>query len=377
MTLPSSGPISLGDIGNEFGRNHPIIGNSTGNEVSLGNYRKIGTNQSNYPQNIGDLSFASIDAISGGSVPTGTAEIKASHFRGTRLQQVVNFHGSGRGGTRLNARNRYDAGGSNDVDVVGGFRTRPSNSSNTRVYIHVNQQIASENNNVNHVALRTGSWNPSTTLSVDVGPSGRIQGSGGRGGNGSSGNGDGGPAGNGSSGLGIEYSETAVNVESGGVIAAGYGGGGGGSGGEQTDKAGTRTSGGGGGGGGAGLPPGAGGSAGANGGRTDKFQEAPNAGDPGSSSGGTFGSGTAGNPGTGGNNDNETVGATGGEGGQHGNTPDAGGSGDGNAGPAGLDGDAIRRTNNNIVVDINGSDAGRILGSGSNTGNNAISTGVA
>ena len=172
MTLQSSGQITLGDIANEFGY-------TNGSSTRLGSYRST-NGQGNYPLSLGSLSYSSIDG--GGAVPT-SGQIKLSDFRGTQLQTVVNFYGSGKGGTRLNAYSRYNAG---DVTVVGGYRDQPSNTSGTRVKIHVNQQIASENNNINHVALRTGNgWNSGTTLSVDVGPSGRIQGAGGRGGNGS------------------------------------------------------------------------------------------------------------------------------------------------------------------------------------------------
>ena len=72
--------------------------------------------------------------------------------------------------------------------------------------------------------MRTGNgWNSGTTLSVDVGPSGRIQGAGGDGGAGSVNNGSGNGGSTGTSGLGVEYTETAVNIASGGVIAAGFG----------------------------------------------------------------------------------------------------------------------------------------------------------
>ena len=73
----------------------------------------------------------------------------------------------------------------NDVNVVGNYRTRPNNSSGTKVHIHVNQTIGSEKTRVEHCALRTGSWDSSTTLQVDVGGSGRIGGAGGDGGRGS------------------------------------------------------------------------------------------------------------------------------------------------------------------------------------------------
>ena len=356
MALPSSGPISLGDIANEFG-----FTESNQQTTKLGSYRST-NGQGNYPLSLGSLSYSSIDG--GGAVPT-SGQIKLSDFRGTQLQTVVNFYGSGKGGFRLNAYDRYNAG---DVTVVGGFKPRPSNTSGTRVKIHVNQTIGSEKNSVNHCALRTGNgWNSGTTLSVDVGSNGRIQGAGGDGGDGSVNNGSGSPGGNGSSGLGVEYTETAINIASGGVIAAGFGGGGGGAGGEQTDKPGTRYAAGGGGGGGAGIPVGVGGEKGQ---RTSGLSAGSSNSGPGtnaSTSGGTQGSGTAGDGGGGGNNANEAGGSGGGEGGQAGEAADPGGNNDGNGGLGGSDGSAIRRTNGGIVVDIN--DGSRVVP-------NAIANGV-
>ena len=178
MALQGSGQISASNIANEFGY-------TNGSETRLGSYRTT-NGQGNFPVSFGTLQFNSIDAQSGGSVPT-SGQIKFSDFYSTRLQQVVNFYGSGRGGNRLIAKDRYNAGGSNDVNVVGNYRTRPNNSSGTKVHIHVNQQIGSEKTRVEHCALRTGSWDSSTTLQVDVGGSGRIGGAGGDGGRGSDG----------------------------------------------------------------------------------------------------------------------------------------------------------------------------------------------
>ena len=109
MTLPSSGQLSLGDIANEFGF-------TDGSSTKLGDYRTT-NGQGNFPVSFGALQFNSIDAQSGGSVPT-SGQIKISDFRSTRLQQVVNFYGSGKGGNRLVAKDRYNANGSGDVNVV-------------------------------------------------------------------------------------------------------------------------------------------------------------------------------------------------------------------------------------------------------------------
>ena len=336
MTLPASGQISASDIANEFGYTHNP-------ETKLGSYRTT-NGQGNFPVSFGALQFNSIDAQSGGSVPT-SGQIKFSDFYSTKLQTVVNFYGSGRGGNRLVAKDRYDAGGSNDVNIVGNYRARPTNSSGTKVHIHVNQTIGSEKTRVEHCALRTGSWNSSTTLQVDVGGSGRIGGAGGDGGDGgtpfSPGDGT-----SGTSGLGIQYNPTTVNVASGGVITAGFGGGGGGGGAYDTDKEATRTASGGGGGGGAGIPAGEGGAAGT--GSAHNANGGP--GNDGSISEGGAGGGGA-------SNDGEAVSAGGGAGGEGSQSAQEGGTGTGGEGSTygggdpGSAGAAIRR-NTGFVVNV-------------------------
>ena len=343
MTLPASGQISASNIANEFGY-------TNGSETRLGSYRST-NGQGNFPVSFGALQFASIDAQSGGSVPT-SGQIKFSDFYSTRLQQVVNFYGSGRGGNRLIAKDRYNSGGSNDVNVIGNYRTRPNDSSGTKVHIHVNQTIGSEKSRVEHCALRTGSWDSSTTLQVDIGGSGRIGGGGGDGGRGSVNSGGGFAGGQGTSALGVQYSPTQVNVASGGFLVAGFGGGGGGGGAYDHDKNSSRTASGGGGGGGAGIPAGAGGAEGSGG-----------------AEGGPGGSGTttaAGSGGGGGNNDGEAVAGGGGTGGSVGEGADNGGTGNGGegsssgGGSAGSDGAAIRR---NSGFTVNVSNSGTLSGS--------------
>ena len=341
MALQASGQISASNIANEFGY-------TNGSETRLGSYRST-NGQGNFPVSFGTLSFSSIDGS--GSVPT-SGQIKFSDFYSTRLQQVVNFYGSGRGGNRLIAKDRYNSGGSNDVNVVGNYRTRPNNSSGTKVHIHVNQTIGSEKTRVEHCALRTGSWDSSTTLQVDIGGSGRIGGGGGDGGRGSVNSGGGFAGGQGTSALGVQYSPTQVNVASGGFLVAGFGGGGGGGGAYDHDKNSSRTASGGGGGGGAGIPAGAGGAEGSGG-----------------VEGGPGGAGTttaAGSGGGGGNNDGEAVAGGGGTGGSVGEGADNGGTGFGGegsssaGGSAGSDGAAIRR-NSGFTVNI--SNSGTLSGS--------------
>ena len=335
MTLPSSGSISMQQIGNEFGF-------TASPETNLGDYRTL-ANGSNYPQSIGALSFSSIDG--GGSVATGSNPISMSQFRGTRLQQVVNFWASGKGGNRLNAKNRYNNNNSGDVAVVGNYRTRPSNSSGTKVHIHVNQAIGSEKTDPDHCALRTGSWDGSTTLQVDVAGSGRVQGAGGDGGDGANGATNGNPGQPGSSGLGVEYNPTTVNIASGGIISGGFGGGGGGGGAHDHDHKSERTASGSGGGGGAGLPVGLGGNGPNNGTNGNEGQDAPNGELAGEGGGGT-------------NNDGEAYGGFGGDGGSPNEAADAGGVGQGGegstaaGGSGGGTGAAIRRTSG-FQVNIN------------------------
>ena len=348
MALQGSGQISASNIANEFGY-------TNGSETRLGSYRTT-NGQGNFPVSFGALQFNSIDAQSGGSVPT-SGQIKFSDFYSTKLQTVVNFYGSGRGGNRLIAKDRYNAGGSNDVNVVGNYRTRPNNTSGTKVHIHVNQTIGSEKSNVQHCALRTGSWNSSTTLQIDIGGSGRIGGGGGDGGRGSVNSGGGFAGGSGTSGLGVQYSPTQVNIASGGVLVAGFGGGGGGGGAFDHDKNSSRTASGGGGGGGAGIPAGAGGAEGSGG-----VEGGP----------GNAGSATAaGSGGGGGNNDGEAVAGGGGTGGSAGEAADNGGTGFGGegsssaGGAAGPDGAAIRR---NSGFTVNVSNSGTLSGSTNATG---------
>ena len=341
MALQASGQISASNIANEFGY-------TNGSETRLGSYRST-NGQGNFPVSFGTLSFSSIDGS--GSVPT-SGQIKFSDFYSTKLQQVVNFYSSGRGGNRLIAKDRYNSGGSNDVNVVGNYRTRPNNSSGTKVHIHVNQTIGSEKTRVEHCALRTGSWDSSTTLQVDIGGSGRISGAGGNGGAGRSSSGNGSPGGDGTSALGIQYNPTQVNVASGGFLVGGFAGGGGGAGGFDYDKRSSRHASGGGGGGGAGIPAGAGG--------------------PRGTTGALGGNGSAGNTTTGGeggggsNNGNEAFGGGGGDGGQLGNPADNGGGGSGgegstsSGGSAGTPGAAIRR---NSGFTVNVSNNGNLSGS--------------
>ena len=351
MTLPtgSTTQLSMSQIAEEFGDTR------ANGEIRLGDYKKVALS-GNYPQGVGELSFPSIDG--GGQVPT-SGQISINDFKGTRLQQVVNFWSNNAGGNRLNAKSRYNSNGMigshNEVTVVGGYRSRPSNSSGTRVHIHVNKNIGSDqttnSTNIQRCALRTGNWNSGTVLSVDVAGEGRIQGAGGRGGNGGNGSANGSNGEGGTSGLGISYSGTTVTISNGGVISAGFGGGGGGGGGFDYDHKAWRTASGGGGGGGAGLPQGqggTGGTAGSDGGNEKDGSGASSGDEPGE-------------PGEGGNNDNESIGGDGGEGGKPGENANDGGNGLGSENPnqrpggeGGATGAAIRVSNTTVKNNFGG-----------------------
>ena len=171
MALQSSGQISFANIINEFG-------DSGG---GLGGYR--------LNQTIGSLSGLRLDKNSCGpsanaSIPGPGQTISFSDFYNSRLNVVVDYH-SGSTEYRAVAKDKYVANG---VTVVGGFRTRPTSTGGIKVFVNVNKKIGSDTNNDTHrAALRTGSWDSGTQLTIDVGGSGKIYGAGGRGGNGTAG----------------------------------------------------------------------------------------------------------------------------------------------------------------------------------------------
>ena len=321
MTIKSSGnSLSFSEIEAEFG------GNGT---RSLGGYR--------VSQNVGSLSNLPLDS---GIPNSGT--IKFSNFYSKRLNIVVDCHSGGEE-TRISAKN--SKWNNNQLTVIGGFRSKKEGGS--KIIINVNKKICSDKSARNRCALRTGSWNSTAVVQVDVGSSGRILGSGGNGGrgrNGIDGSAQSGFAG--TSGLGIQVNNCTVNVASGGIIRAGFGGGGGGGGSRQVDKGEDRRASGGGGGGGAGCPPGSGGP----GGTTGAGGQAGGAGTQTSGGGG----GSGGNSGNG-----QAIGGTGGSGGQ------AQGGPGGSSGGAGTNGAAIRR-NSGFSVSINNS--GTIQGGTGATG---------
>ena len=274
MTIKNSGSeLAFSEIEAEFGQ--------PDNGRSLGRYRNTDSEFKN--KNIGQLSNLPLDS----GIPT-SGEIKFSQFYGKKLNMVVDYYDDTgtSGGEASNVLNRQDDGAntlaatwrynnlSNRVKVVGGYRDRPTGSvsgynlsssgwqGGKKIFIHVNKQIGSvkagSDSDRNKVALRTGNWPSGTTLQIDIGSSGRIQGAGGNGRQGATSSGTPSPAFTGTSGLGIEYP---AQINNSGIIRCGYGGGGGGAGSWSDPNKNPRDFGrsGGGGGGGAGIPAGDGG----------------------------------------------------------------------------------------------------------------------
>jgi len=316
MTLKASGnDLSFSEIEAEFGQN---------GTRSLGGYRLT--------QSVGSLSNLPLDS----GIPT-SGQIKFSDFYSKQLNVVVDCH-SGSREDRKSAKG--DKWNNNAVTVIGGFRTKKEDGS--KIIINVNKRFCSDKSSINNVALKTGAWDSTATVQVDVGSSGEILGAGGDGGKGADGiNNNGENGGDGTSALGIDHNGVTVNIASGGILRAGFGGGGGGGGGRQTDKRRDRRAGGGGGGGGAGCPAGAGG--------------------PGGSTGGGYGSGsgqpggagtetTGGGGGGGGNNGGQAYGAGGGSGGQASGAAGSGGNRNTSGGGGGSSGAAIRRISGYAVT---------------------------
>ena len=355
--------ITADDIRNEFG--------PTGT-VSFADYR---VNESH-----GSLSNMKLDRLAGPNKNTdipSTGVITFENFYNSRLNVVVKItHNDSV------AKTVYNNNNTNNVKVIGGLRSRPTNTAGRRIYINVNQTIggsAAQSGIRNACALTTGEWvngawatGAGTSVSVDIGGSGKIYGNGGRGGNGSNSGGDeaiGGRGGDGSSALGIEFgaSNNKVHINNTGYIQAGYGGGGGGGGWNSPSKeAEDHTAGGGGGGGGAGFIIGEGGT----GGSGWKNQKSGDGGDGGTQDGG--GGGAGGSKG----------GAEGGEGGAGGEpssnagdgTEAGGDAGGGDGGEGGDNGYAI--INENAATAINYSNSGGPYQSGTGSKVGDTATGV-
>lgn len=197
MTIKSSGsPLSFSEIETEFGAN---------GSRSLGGYR--------IKQSVGSLPDLPLDD----NIPKeNTDTIKFSDFYGKQLNVVVDCH-SGSREDRISARG--DKWNNNAVTVIGGFRSKKESGS--KIIINVNKKFCSNKDQQNRCALRTGSWDGSATVQVDIGGSAQILGAGGDGGKGADGiNNNGDPGGDGSSGLGVEHNNVTVNIASGAVLRA-------------------------------------------------------------------------------------------------------------------------------------------------------------
>lgn len=252
MVLPSTGSISAKQIRKEFGQHE-----STG-KINLGSYR-VSQAVSGMPA---DLTLDD-------GIPHEGA-ISFANFRGKRLNIVCTY--STDQNQPSNPKTKYNAATNsnpNGITIIGGFKKiseRPQNGKGARIHINVNAIIGSsktyQSNQVNArrtVALKTGTWDSTCKLRINIAEAKGLYGSGGDGGGGADdeGKNQGGSGGHGSSALGIQHAVEEITIAFDGRIAGG-GGGGGGSGGAK-GKVGSEKMriGGAGGGGGAGLPAGA------------------------------------------------------------------------------------------------------------------------
>ena len=323
MTIKNSGsPLSFFEIEAEFGDNPGR---------SLGQYRRDDPS-GNFDNSSPPGSSLSLPLDTG--IPV-SGEIRFSDFYGKKLNMIVDYFADtgSAGGEADNVLNREDNGAntmaatwrynnqSERVKVVGGFRSRPTgtfapgtyNLSSTswqggkKVIVNVNTEVGGvkslSGTDLNKVALRTGGWPTGTSLQIDIGSSGRLQGAGGNGRKGTTNSGQPAQAFAGTSALGVEYP---AQINNNGIIRCGYGGGGGG-GGSSSNPGKSKTDygrSGGAGGGGAGIPAGDGGPQGTGGyGGTVNYGQAGQDGtfDAGGNQGANFGTGAdhGGNSGSG------------------------------------------------------------------------------
>jgi len=211
MTIKSSGSsLSFSEIAAEFG---------SPTNKNLGAYR--------VSQRIdNDLKDLPLDS----GIPQ-SGQIKFSDFYSKKLNIVVDCNAT----QSVKTRQRYIDG---YYTVIGGFRSGPSNTSGTKVTLYVNTTINSTKGDRSNSAINIGAtWDSGTDVTLNVGPSGGIYGSGG----------DGGPSpryagSNGTTAITVRYPCTILNR---GYIQAGYGGGGGGSGWSQDRQVQTGSGGGG------------------------------------------------------------------------------------------------------------------------------------
>ena len=352
MAVKASGnPLAFSEIETEFGQN---------NDRDLGEYR--------VSQNVGGLSNQPLDT----NIPQSGA-IKFSDFYSKKLNVIIDYYSGSTENRPDDARTKYQAASASGNRTVIGFPATKDriagDSSGSKVRIHVNKAIGSATGNVNNCAVRTGSFETGTIVTVEVGSSGAIYGAGGNGGEHGSSAEDphGKNGGGGTSALGIEYSGTTV-INNGSIVAGGGGGGGGGYRRVEREEVGPGeviATAGGGGGGGQGLPSGEGVDGGADGTTTaggngavggfsavsenDTFVYGGGGGGGGSNGEGGEGGGN----GAGNNDGGDGTTSKGGNGaqGKHAGSIEGNYNTQGNGGTGGNSGAAIRRTSG-ITVNI-------------------------
>ena len=362
--------ISFSDIKNEFGL--PPGRN-------LGAYR--------LSVNVGSLSNLGLDNVDNTSQthrpPTSnfpqSGTIKFSDFYQKRLNVVVDYYSGApekESSNNINIKTGYKQYKAGKVKILGFKSSPPSNTSGTKIIMHVNKKLSrsrSGEEGNSKITVRTGgAWESGTDLRVDVGSEGRIFGAGGKGGKGGKVAVDGKPGKDGTSALGMAFSGD-VHVHPGGKIIGGGGGGGGGGGAGQRDPNNPwRRAGGGGGGGGQGDDVGLGNVGGYDtenqGGKFRRGQEGENGN---SEQGGTGGNG--------GNNDGEAKGGKGGAGfgaivSMQNNDGEKGFRGESNqnettkGGAGGKGGSSVRRKNSGVSFNVyNG---GLMVGNWTNSSSN-------
>tara|TARA_Y100000004_G_C8952792_1_gene429380 strand:+ start:1330 stop:2454 length:1125 start_codon:yes stop_codon:yes gene_type:complete len=365
--------ISFTDIKNEFGMPP---------DQNLGAYRMS--------KNYGSLSNLALDNVDDTSQthrpPTPnfpqSGTIKFSDFYQKKLNVVIDyFTGSTETDTNQSLQTGYRRYVAGDVRVLG-FKSAPSNTSGTKIIMHVNKTLKKNKQGgtgVGEITVRTGgAWSSGTELRVDVGSEGRIIGAGGKGGAGGQASKNGQDGNDGTSALGMAFSGD-VHVFPGGQIIGGGGGGGGGGGAVQKDFGDPRRrAGGGGGGGGQGRDVGVGNVGGYHNRKNNENYDKGEDGSNGTSEGGGAG-------GERGNNDGEAKGGDGGNGGGGMSTTQNNNGQDGDdgkeksngertrGGKGGKGGSAVRRKDSNVSFNVY--NAGLMVGKRSNNSSNQGFTG--
>ena len=363
-------PISFTDIKNEFGM--PPGKN-------LGAYRMS--------VNVGGLSNLGLDNVDDtgqthrpptSSMPqSGT--IKFSDFYQKRLNVIVDYYSGGpevESKNNVNIKTGYKQYKAGKVKILGFKSSPPSNTSGTKIIIHVNKRLSRSSSGEDgnkKITLRTGgAWESGTQLRVDVGSEGRIFGAGGKGGLGGKVGMDGKPGKDGTSALGMAFNGDVHVFPNGKIIGGGGGGGGGGGAGQKDEEDPWRRAGGGGGGGGQGVDNGLGNVGGYNDEKQGSdFKKGKKGTNGNSEQGGTGGNG--------GNNNEEAFGGKGGAGfgaivSMQINDGEKGFKGSSNknefskGGAGGKGGSSVRRKNSNVSFNVY--NAGLMVGNWTQNNNN-------